>query len=305
MPVVKRTLLMALLGCVTCAAAQQPLSPDLARRLGQIQPALLQHIDMKGVRVLADCDARERALDIARTASDIHEWLAAELKLTPRISPPIATVLLGLSPQLQAPQLAPRAAFIPDELAILLAADANPREIRHELVHLALARLCDKTPLSLWLEEALAESLSAQPEGAAPGTHLGLPATTRDAARRLEARCQTLDLLEILDATAATHTDWLSRDAAKATAFMAGSSALLEWIATVKPGSSAAAQRDPLRALIALETGRRALHGRSALAHLVGDSPDLAATRAAFRVWNAQGAEAPKPVPEKTRGRVP
>ena len=287
----KRTLLMALRGCVTCAAAQQPPSPDLARRLGQIQPALLQHIDMKGVRVLAEYGSRERALDLARTAFDIHEWLAAELKLTPRISPPIATVLLGLSPQLQAPQLAPRAAFIPDELAVLLAADANPREIRHELVHLALARLCDKTPLSLWLEEALAESLSAQPEGAAPGTHLGLPATTRDAARRLAARCQTLDLLEILDATAATHTDWLSRDAAKATAFMAGSSALLEWIATVKPGRSAGSAHEPLRALIAIETGKHALHGRAAIARLVDDGAQLSRTREEFRTWIATSAQ--------------
>lgn len=303
---VKCCLLIALLCCSSSAAVQAPLPPVLERLIAAARPRPMLHALEQGVRVWGRPEDRERARAIAVAALRLREHIAGELKLTPCIAPPAVHVLLGVPPRLQSAALPPRAAFLPETRALLLAKEADAQDLRHELVHLALAQLCEATPLSLWLEEALAEMLRVdlgdatallpeEPPAADPVTNQNHAARTS----------KSLDLLEILDATAATHADWLTRDAVKATAFMDGARALLRWLVVAKPGSSGKAQRDPLRALIAIETGRHALHGRGALAQLTGDNTDLAVTRALFRAWRAGGIATGAPVEEKTNGRIP
>jgi hypothetical protein len=248
--------------------AQEP-APAAVRRWLE-QSGLELRAQLNETHVWAGPQDLARARWIAERSRALRIDLSAALKLTPRIHPERADVLLGVAPPLQQPALPLRAAFDRASRIIFLSTDASAQEVDHELVHLALAQLCEPSALSLWLEEALADEFSAT-EGASEIAH--------------PARAQPLDLLELLDATPATHADWLSREPDRAISFVHGARNLLRWLRAEKPAASAASGRDPVRALLAMETGPKPRHGRKALARLLGEADDLGLARKTFAHW--------------------
>jgi hypothetical protein len=270
--------LLGLLLMLTLAPimAQEP-APAAVRRWLQ-QPGLELRAQRDETHVWAGPQNLARATWIAERSRALRMDLAAALKLTPRIHPERADVLLGVAPPLHTPALALRAAFDRASRIIFLATDASAQEVEHELVHLGLAQLCGSSALSLWLEESLADEFSAT-EGAGDLAH--------------PARAQSLDLLELLDATPATHADWLAREPDRATSFVHGARNLLRWLRAENPAGSAAFGRDPVRALLAIETGPKPRHARKALARLLGEADDLGLARKTFAHWLEHNSRKP------------